>query len=320
MSSLRDLVDTALDRAVVPGYTKIGYWVRRSGWDDDDPRPGSLAGSRALVTGASSGLGEATAAGLARLGAAVHLLVRNEEKGRAVLDELREQLPHAELHLEVCDVSDLDDVRRFALDLRERVDRLDVLVHNAGALPPERTESPDGHELTVALHILGPVLMTELLLPALRGHDARVVLVSSGGMYTQRLPVRDPDYERGEYRGTVAYARSKRMQVALAPLLQRRWSDAGVQVYPMHPGWADTPGVASSLPLFRKITGPLLRDSEQGADTIVWLAATEPAPAGGDFWMDRARRTAHYRSSTRESAAEREQALAWVLDAVGLDR
>ena len=320
MTSLRPLLDTAMDRAVVPGYTKIGYWVRRTGWDPEDPRPGSMAGKRVLVTGASSGLGEAAAEGLARLGATVHLLVRDEVKGRRVLDEILADVPDADLHLEVCDVADLADVRRFAEDLVSRVDRLDVLVHNAGAMPPERTESPSGHELTVTLHVLGPVLMTELLLPVLRGHDARVILVTSGGMYTQRLPVHDPNYERGEYRGTIAYARSKRKQVALASLMQQRWSDAGLRVHVMHPGWADTPGVASSLPLFRKVTGPLLRDAHQGADTVVWLAATEPQPDGGRLWMDRAERPDHYRRGTRESAAERERVWAWVLDAAGLAR
>lgn len=317
---LRPLLDTALDRAVVPGYTNIGYWLRRTGWDRDDPRPGSMRGKRVLVTGASSGLGQAAAEGLARLGATVHLLVRDEAKGRRALDRIEADVPDADLHLEVCDVSDLADVRRFADGFVARVDRLDVLVHNAGSMPPERTEAPGGHELTVALHVLGPVLMTELLLPVLRGRDARVVLVTSGGMYTQRLPVLDPDYERGEYRGTVAYARSKRMQVALAPSMQQRWAAAGLRVHVMHPGWADTPGVATSLPAFRKVTGPLLRDAHQGADTVVWLAATEPQPDGGRLWMDRAERPSHYRSATRESAAEREQVWAWVLDAAGLDR
>lgn len=316
---MRQLVDTVMDRTVVPGYTKLGYWVRRTGWPADDPAPGSLAGRRALVTGASSGLGEATALGLARLGAAVHLLVRDELKGHQVLEEIRAQVPDAELRLEVCDMSDLAAVRRVSEELAGRLDRLDVLVHNAGALPPERTESPDGHELTVALHVLGPVLMTELLMPVLSGHDARVVLVTSGGMYTQRLPVHDPDYERGRYQGTVAYARSKRMQVALAPLMQQRWAEHDLAVHVMHPGWADTPGVVTSLPLFHKLTGPLLRDTEQGADTVVWLAATQPSPPGGRLWMDRAERPAHYRRATRETGAERARMWSWVLDATGLE-
>lgn len=314
------LVDSALDRTIVPGYSRIGYWVRRLGWDKDDPRPGSLAGSRAVVTGANSGLGKATALGLARLGAAVHLVVRDEGRGREALAELRGVLPGADLTLELCDVSDLSDVRRFAADLLTRVDRVDVLVHNAGALPAQRTESVDGHEMTVALHVLGPLLMTDLLRPALAGHDARVVLVSSGGMYSQRLPVHDPDYLQGEYKGTTAYARSKRMQVALAPLMHQRWLTDGFTVHVMHPGWADTPGVATSLPAFRALTRPLLRSAEVGADTIVWLAATEPAPHPGRFWQDRAPRPEHYRKSTRETEAERQQMWQWVRDAAGLGR
>ena len=114
---MNKLLDTALDRAVVPGYSRIGYWLRRRGWPEDDPRPGSLAGRRALVTGANSGLGKATALGLARLGAAVHLVVRNEERGAAALEEVRRAVPDAELHLELCDMSDLTDVRRAAADL-----------------------------------------------------------------------------------------------------------------------------------------------------------------------------------------------------------
>jgi dehydrogenase/reductase SDR family protein 12 len=316
---MTSLLDSALDRAVVPGYSKIGYWLRRRGWPEDDPRPGSLAGKRALVTGANSGLGKATALGLARLGATVHLVVRNEERGRAALAELAAELPEAKLHLERCDLSDLDDVRRFAADLLGRVHRVDVLVHNAGALPAERTESPDGHEVTVATHVLGPVLLTDLLRPVLAGHDARVVLVSSGGMYSQKLPVSDPDYRRGNYQGAVAYARSKRMQVALTPLLQQRWGGDGVSVHTMHPGWADTPGVASSLPLFRTLTRPVLRDAESGADTVVWLAATEPPPPGGRFWQDRAERPTHYRRATHETDQERAQLWQWVLDAAGLE-
>ncbi len=311
-------LDTLLDRTVVPGYTRLGYLVRRRWWHDDDPRPGALTGKRALVTGASSGLGQHTALRLARLGAVVHLLVRDEGRGRTAADAIAAEVPGAELHVELCDVSDLADVRRAADDLAARLPRLDVLVHNAGALPPERTESPDGHELTVALHVLGPVLMTERLRPVLAGHEARVVLVASGGMYTQRLPVHDPDYRRGEYQGAVAYARSKRMQVALTPLMQERWGSEGIGVYATHPGWVDTPGIAASLPLFRKVVGPLLRDADAGADTVVWLAATQPAPPGGRFWHDRAERPTHYRSATRETAADRKRMWRWVLDAAGI--
>lgn len=277
-------------------------------------------GRRALVTGANSGLGKATVVGLARLGAVVHLLVRNESRGREAIEEIQRRLPGAELHLELCDVSDLADVRRAAADLLARLDRVDVLVHNAGALPRRRTEASDGHEVSVATHVLGPVLLTELLRPVLAGHGARVVLVSSGGMYAQALPVHDPEYRQGAYQGAAAYARSKRMQVALTPLMQQRWAADAIRVHAMHPGWSDTPGLASSLPLFRSVTRPLLRDAAAGADTIVWLAATEPPPPGGRFWHDRAERPTHYRKATRETVADRDQVWRWVLGALGLTR
>lgn len=316
---MNQLLDTALDRAVVPGYSRIGYLLRRRTWSADDPAAGSMVGTRVLVTGANSGLGKATARRLAELGATVHLVVRNEERGKAALAEIAAVVPGADLHLELCDVSDLDDVRRCAADLVARLDRVDVLVHNAGALPAERAETTDGHEQTVATHVLGPVLLTELLLPLLSGHDARVVLVASGGMYAQRLPSDDPEYREGDYRGATAYARSKRMQVALAPVLQERWRGAGVSVHAMHPGWADTPGVASSLPLFRAVTRPLLRDADAGADTVVWLAATRSVLPGGRFWHDRAERPTHYTRSTRETEAERDHLWDWVREATGLD-
>ncbi|WP_203336756.1 SDR family NAD(P)-dependent oxidoreductase [Nocardioides limicola] len=311
-------LDRLLDRSVVLGYTSWGLRLRRRSWQPDDPAPDALAGRRALVTGAGSGLGEATALGLARLGATVHLLVRSADRARPAVARIGQALAAdglpSRVQVEACDVSDLASVRRFADGFTLP---LDVLIHNAGVMPAARTTSAQGHELTLATHVLGPVLMTELLQPALRASEtgARVVFVSSGGMYTQRLDAADPEFENGRYRGSVAYARSKRLQVALTPLLARRWPTA---VYAMHPGWVDTPGVAQSLPVFRAVTRPLLRTAEQGADTTVWLAATEPAPPAGTFWHDRQQRPAHYRRSTHSTAAEVEDVWRQVAEATGL--
>ena len=312
LDGMRSVLDTVLDRAVVPGYTSVGYRLRQRGWPDD-PSPDALTGRTALVTGANRGIGKAIAAGLAGLGATVLLTVRDRASGEQAAEEI-----DGDVRVEVCDVSDLDGVRAFAADLTSRMSTLDVLVHNAGVLPATRTETADGHEVTLATHVLGPVLLTELLLPILGdSSDARVILMSSGGMYTQPLPVRDPEYRTGRYRGAIAYARTKRMQVAFTPVLARRW--AGLRVYSMHPGWADTPGVASSLPGFRAVTGPLLRTPEEGADTAVWLAATHPAPPTGRFWHDRRPRPEHYLLSTRSSDDARERLWQYCADAIGLD-
>jgi NAD(P)-dependent dehydrogenase (short-subunit alcohol dehydrogenase family) len=313
-------VDRVLDRSVVLGFSKIGHALRRRLPDHPaDPTPDAMRGRHVVVTGASSGLGMATAEGLARLGADVHLVVRDPAKGQGVVDRIREDVPGARLHLHRCDVSDLDDVRRCAAELAEQIDSLAALVHNAGAMPPKRTESAQGHEMTMSLHVLGPLVMTEALLPALEAGHGRVVMVTSGGMYTQSLPVRDPEYLRGEYKPPVAYARSKRVQVSLLPVLAERWGSRGVTVHAMHPGWADTPGVVDSLPGFHRLTGPILRDAEQGADTSVWLCAADPTPPSGLLWHDRRPRSAHFTRRTQETGEDRERIWSWVREAAGLD-
>ncbi|MSW68847.1 MAG: SDR family NAD(P)-dependent oxidoreductase [Actinobacteria bacterium] len=306
-----------MDRSLVLGYTTIGLAVRRTlpGWPADPPA-GALAGRHVLVTGASSGLGIATVEGLARLGATVHMLVRDEAKGAGVADRLRAGLPGTELRLWRCDVGDLDDVRRFAADFAAEVPELHAIVHNAGVMPPTRTESAQGHELSMAVHVVGPVVMTEALRGPLAG--GRVVLVSSGGMYGQALRADDPGYLTGDYSPTTAYARSKRMQVEMGPLLGERWAGDGITVATMHPGWADTPGVQESLPRFRSITRPVLRDDAQGADTSVWLAAVEPAPATGRFWHDRVERPTSILPTTRPNPDARARAWLWLTEAAGL--
>lgn len=321
-------LDRWLDRAILPGYSKVGFAIRRRAWSKDDPRPNALAGQRALVTGAGGGLGEATALGLARLGATVHLLVRSTDRARPAVQRIERALA-AEglapvLHIEECDVADLAAVRDFARRFVDRLtagkESLDILVHNAGVMPAVRTLSVDGHELTLATHVLGPVLMTERLLPVLSSSrsGARAIFVSSGGQYTQALPVGDVEFERGDYRGTVAYARSKRIQVELTSILAGRWASGRVSVFAMHPGWADTPGVADALPGFRALTAPLLRPASAGVDTVVWLAATDPRPPSGTFWHDRQQRPTNYLRRTQLSPGNLVDVWEWVRTATGL--
>jgi NAD(P)-dependent dehydrogenase (short-subunit alcohol dehydrogenase family) len=183
-----------------------------------------------------------------------------------------------------------------------------VLVHNAGVLPDERVETPEGLELTFATHVLGPHLLTARLRSALEASDeARVIWVSSGGMLTRRLNVEDPNWRDREYDGVLAYAETKRAQVILAELWAEEFAGTSVTVNSMHPGWADTPAVQSSLPRFHQITEAILRSPEEGADTIVWLAAS-PAAQGetGSFFFDREAVRTHWLPTTRESETDRE--------------
>ncbi|MFF2083797.1 SDR family NAD(P)-dependent oxidoreductase [Nocardia sp. NPDC058176] len=305
MSFYPTRLDAAADRAVAPGYSRIGFRVRSRAWPPLPPH--ALAGRSAVVTGANSGVGKAIAIGLARLGASVTLAVRSTSRGDAAAAEIAAAVPGAVLGVERCDVADLADVRRFATEFLGKTDRVDVLVHNAGVMPTARAESAQGHELCLSTHVLGPLLLTELLAPAMaRTSAARVILMSSGGMYTQGLHPDDLEYRTAGYRGATAYARSKRMQVVLTPVMAEHLAGAGVSVHSMHPGWVDTPGVATSLPRFRALTGPLLRSPAEGADTAIWLAAANDLPSGR-FWHDRKLRPEHYLRRTRESPTDRDR-------------
>lgn len=312
-------LDAALDRSLVLGYTRIGSGLRRRWWPSD-PAPGSLHGKRVVVTGATSGIGEAMARSFLDLGATVHLLGRNPDKVARYAAELRRDVPTAEVVEEVCDVGDLDAVRAWCADLTGRVDALHGVVHNAGTMTKQREESPQGHELTLAAHVLGPHLMTELLLPLLGAEGASVVFMSSGGMYGAglRSEPEEIEYTDGDYDGVQGYARTKRMQVVLADAWAERLRGGEVRVASMHPGWVATPGVTDSLPTFNKVMGPLLRTAEDGADTAVWLVATRPDTAGPHhFWHDRALRPTTFGWQRGDDPAAVRRFLGYVTDATG---
>ena len=299
-----DLADRALDWTVLPGFSRIGYGLRES----LVPRgPLELEGRTVMLTGASSGIGEAACCQLAKAGARVLMAVRDLERGEASRRRVLAGAPGAEAELLRCDVSDLASVREAAAGFLESRRRLDVLVNNAGVLPSERRRTDEGFELAFATNVLGPFLLTALLLPALEATaPARVLNVSSGGMYTARLRLDDLQLERSEFDGARFYAHTKRIEVALAEEWPRRLAGRGVAVHSLHPGWVATPGVAASLPRFDKVMKPLLRDADAGADTIVWLAGSPAADEHpGAFWHDRRPRSKHRVPWTRESAAER---------------
>jgi NAD(P)-dependent dehydrogenase (short-subunit alcohol dehydrogenase family) len=318
-----DVLDTILDRSVVLGYSRLGYALRQRWWNPDDPAPGALADRSVVITGANSGLGRAAAARCADLGARVLMLVRDLDRGHRAAEHIRADLPLADLVVLRCDVSDPESIRECVDGLRGRTDRIDGLIHNAGVLPATRSESATGHELTLATHVLGPLLLTGLLREHLAGSgDARVVLMSSGGMLTAGVPD-DPEYRRGHYRGARAYARTKRLQVAFTPSLARCLLKDGIAVYAMHPGWANTPGVASSLPAFHQAMAPILRTPEQAADTAAWLVATQPRPSTGTYWHDRRQRPMHLLPFVDDDPAKVRSAWEYCLESIeaeGRDR
>jgi dehydrogenase/reductase SDR family member 12 len=299
------IVDTVLDRTVVAGYTNVGYRIRSRGWSASDlPR---MDGKVVAVTGASSGLGLAAAEGYARLGATVWMIGRDRERGDRARAEVIARSGNEDIHVGVCDLSRLASIRSFAGRFASRAPRLDVLVNNAGVMTDTRELSADGIELTLATNVIGPFALTSRLIGLMeRNAPARIINVSSGGMYAQRIRVDDLQSARDRFDGPAVYGRSKRAEVILTAIWAQRLAGSGLTVHAMHPGWADTPGIQSSLPRFYRATRPLLRTPAEGADTIVWLgAAAEPASRSGLFWHDRRPRPVHLLRRTRETAAER---------------
>lgn len=302
---LRNSCDALLDASILYSFDRSGFLrhARKFAAGDTDA---DLTGRVCLVTGANSGIGFETSQALAGLGATVWMLCRDRQRGQRAVEQVRAATGSKHVHLALLDVSDLDAVRQFARGFS--APRVDVLVHNAGVLPGQRIESADGHEITLATHVLGPWTLTQALVPKLRAsRDARVVFVSSGGMYTRRLSLDDCEWRRRPYDGVAAYAQTKRMQVVLAELLAEELPDSRVTVSSMHPGWADTPAVRTSLPRFWRTMHGRLRTPAEGADTVIWLASS-PAARGcsGRFWFDRRPRSTHLLPWTRESGAERE--------------
>ena len=288
-----------VDPTIVLSFDRTGFAIHALAFRPEDLDV-DLSGRRCLVTGANSGIGFETALALADLGAEVGLLCRSRERGEAAAARIREETGNRRVWLEVLDVSSLAAVREVGTRLAAGA--VDVLVHNAGTLPERRVETADGLELTLATHVVGPHLLTRLLRPALeRSPDGRVVWVSSGGMYTRRLELADPCWTARPYDGVVAYAETKRAQVVLAELWAERLRGTGVVVNAMHPGWADTPAVRTSLPRFHRLTRAILRTPAEGADTVVWLAAAPGARAwSGCFFFDRIPRRTHLVPFTRE--------------------
>ncbi len=306
MSGAARLLDAALE-ATLLGYTSLGYRIRRRTWRRE-PLP-SMSGRVVLITGGSSGIGRAAAEGFARLGASLILLSRDPRRGREAREAIAAASGSAAVAFEPCDLSDLAAVRAFAKRFCARGSRLDVLINNAALLSERRQLSRQGIELTLATNVLGPFLLSSLLRgPLEQSAPARLITVSSGGMYTQRLALDDLQCERERFNGARAYAHSKRIGVILSELWAERLAGSGVVAHAMHPGWVDTPGLAASLPRFRGLLRPLLRSPRQGADTLLWLgAAAAPGSSSGGFWHDRRRRPTHRFRWTQESEQEREQ-------------
>ncbi|MEE4251577.1 MAG: SDR family NAD(P)-dependent oxidoreductase [Alcanivoracaceae bacterium] len=292
------------------GFTERGYLAMRNKGLSD-----YLDDKRIVITGATAGLGLATACELSRLGAEVILVGRDALKLARAAREVRNfsGAPAEKVAVFEAELSSLQQVKRAGGELARLYPRIDVLVNNAGALFAERGVTDEGHERALAINLLCPWLLTNLLLPSLIEARGRVVNVSSGGMYLQPLRLDDMQFLNEPYDGSKAYARAKRALVTVT----EHWARQHPQVFfsSMHPGWAATPGVEKSLPAFNRRMQRWLRDARMGADTMVWLASSDaPLKHSGKFWFDRQPRPTALLPGTAVGPTQQMALLQWLAD------
>ncbi|ERN00361.1 dehydrogenase/reductase SDR family member 12 isoform X2 [Amborella trichopoda] len=275
-------------------FTKASFEKNSKNFNEEDMKI-DMKGKNCMVTGANSGIGYATTEGLASRGATVYMVCRSKDKGEAARSEIQSKTNNSNVHLEICDLSSVSDIKSFASTFSSKNQPLHVLVNNAGLVENNRVTTKDGLELNFAVNVLGTYAITELMLPILEkaAPDAKVITVSSGGMYTEPL-TKDLQYSESNFSGLQQYGRNKRIQVALTEKWADIHKDKGIGFYSMHPGWAATPGVEKSLPSFFKALEGKLRSNVEGADTVVWLAQQPKEKLNpGAFYFDRAEAPKH---------------------------
>jgi dehydrogenase/reductase SDR family protein 12 len=236
-----------------------------------------------------------------RGGATVTAAARSADKLR-ILEADAKAAGLTGLDTECCDFTSTADTQRLIERLIAKGRRIDALMNNVGVLNDDLVVTAEGREASFTSNLLSHYQLTEALIAkGALGRGAVVVNVTSGGGYnvplsTAMLNVIDP----ARYNGTVAYGFHKRAQMVLNQHWRDSYGQRAIDFYVMHPGWSDTAGVQRSLPRFRKILRPILRDERSGADTAIWLAATRPdQPEQELVWFDRKVRTAHAYERTR---------------------
>jgi NAD(P)-dependent dehydrogenase (short-subunit alcohol dehydrogenase family) len=245
-----------------------------------------------LITGATSGIGKATAMGLASMGASVVMVGRDRGRGEAAMAEIEVGSGNASVDLMLADLSSQDEIRRLADEFEKAYPRLDVLVNNAGLFRSERITTADGLETTFAVNHLACFLLTNRLLDVLEASaPSRIVNVSSGEQRNATIDFDDLQGEKG-YRGAKAYSQSKLAAVLFTYELARRLEGTGVSANCLHPGVVGTnfgSGVSGAFGVMVRALRPLMISPEKGAETSVYLASSpEVEGVSGRYFVKKA--------------------------------
>lgn len=238
----------------------------------------AMQGKICLITGANSGIGKATALGLAKMGATVVLVSRDRARGEQAQSEIKAQSGNPNIDLLLADLSSQQSIRQLADDFKQRYSQLHVLINNAGVFSPRKRLTVDGVDMVFAVNQLAPFLLTNLLLDVLKASaPARIVNVSSGSHEANYLKLDDLQSEK-HYRSMRAYGQSKLALVLFTYELARRLEGTGVTANCLHPGFVSTNIAQRGLPPpVRLLAKPIFlfgMSPEQGARTSIYLASS----------------------------------------------
>jgi dehydrogenase/reductase SDR family member 12 len=268
-----------LDASIYYSFDKSGFIRHSKNFNDNYS---FHSGSKALVTGGTSGIGKEVSLHLANGGVEVSVTGRDEEKGKVAENS------HNKIHFISWDMANWAEIDKISSESNI----LDFVVLNAGGMPSKYSTNKHGIELQFASQLFGHYYLIKALKKKGKLKDsARIVWVTSGGMYLNLLNL-NSIFENNNYDKLATYANVKRAQVTLLLHLKEEFSDYTVTA--MHPGWVATPGVSEAIPAFEKKMGDRLRTPLQGADTILWLLGSTQSIESGKLYFDRKKVKSHF--------------------------
>jgi NAD(P)-dependent dehydrogenase (short-subunit alcohol dehydrogenase family) len=288
--------------------------------ENTEARPTIMRGKIVLVTGSNSGIGKETAYQLARMGATVVMAVRNRESGEAAMKKIMEATGNKNVSILVADLSIMDGVRDLAKQFKEKHDKLDVLVNNAGGIFAHRIVTDDGFEMSLALNHLAPVLLIHELMDALKaGAPSRIVNVSSGAHAFGRVDL--DDLQSTNYSSMRAYGGAKLMIIMATYLLSRKLKGTDITINVLHPGVVRTRFGQNDTGRFRRaffrFFSLFAKSPEKGAKTSVYLASSpEVEGVSGKYFVN-----SREKESSKESYDVELQEEVWkkTLEMLGLE-
>ncbi|NVM35279.1 MAG: SDR family oxidoreductase [Candidatus Lokiarchaeota archaeon] len=250
----------------------------------------SINGKICIITGANSGIGKATALGLAKLGAKVVMLCRNKTRGEDAQNEIITKSGNKSIDLLLADLSSQSSIRKFVSEFEKKYDKLDVLINNAGVNPSKRYETIDGIEKAFAINTLAPFLLTNLLLPILKNNiPARIINVASA-VQSKSINFENLQFKK-HFRSWKAYSQSKTALILLTYEFARHLSNSGITVNCLHPGGVKTNltrDYKGIIKLFTKLFFSFAKSPEEGAKTSIYLASSSDVEnISGKYFIDK---------------------------------